>query len=64
MGRQLRARMYLQDVVQQGNAALVGLGLCEFQQRVNLEAHGVARVTSLRKKKNTPMSNTQDFSEK
>lgn len=37
--------------MKQGNAALVGLGLCELQQRVNLEAHSIPGVTSL---ENTP----------
>lgn len=45
--------------MKQGNAALVGLGLCEFQQRVNLETHSIPCVTSL---ESTPMINMQDLS--
>lgn len=33
--------------MKQGDAALVGLGLGEFQQRVDLETHSVPCVTSL-----------------
>lgn len=33
--------------MKQGDAALVGLGLGEFQQRVDLETHSIPRVTSL-----------------
>ena len=40
--------MYLQDVMKQRNAALVGLGLCEFEQRADLEPCSVPRVTSLK----------------
>lgn len=38
---------YLQDVMEQGDAALVGFGLCELQQGVDLETHSIPRVTSL-----------------
>lgn len=41
------------------NAALVSLGLCEFQQRVNLETHSIPCVTSLQ---STPMINMLDLS--
>lgn len=40
-------RVYLQDVMKQGNAALVGLGLCELEQRAELEPLCVPCVTSL-----------------
>lgn len=33
--------------MKQGDAALVGLGLGELQQRVDLETHSIPRVTSL-----------------
>lgn len=39
--------MYLQDVMKQRNAALVGLGLCELEQRADLEPLSVPCVTSL-----------------
>lgn len=45
--------------MKQRNAALVGLGLCEFQQRVNLETHSIPRVTSLQR---PPIINMQDLS--
>lgn len=35
--------------MKQGDAALVGLGLGELQQRVDLETHSIPRVTSLEK---------------
>lgn len=40
--------------MKQGDAALVGLGLGELQQRVDLETHSVPRVTSLER---TPVMN-------
>lgn len=43
-----RPGSHLQHVVQQGHAALLGLGLCELQQRADLEAVGVPRVAALR----------------
>lgn len=39
---------YLQDVMEQCNAALVGLSLCELEQGADLEALGVPGVTSLK----------------
>lgn len=39
---------YLQDVMKQRNAALVGLGFCELEQGANLEPLGVPSVTSLK----------------
>lgn len=39
--------------MQQGDAALVGLGLGEFQQRVNLETHSIPSVAPL---ESTPMN--------
>lgn len=39
--------VYLQDVMEQRNAALVGLGFCELEQRADLEPLGVPRVTPL-----------------
>lgn len=39
--------VYLQDVMKQRNAALVGLGLCELEQRADLEPLSVPCVTSL-----------------
>lgn len=44
--------------MKQRNAALVGLGLSEFQQRVDLETHSIPRVTSLER---TPTINMQDL---
>ena len=38
---------YLQDVMKQGDPALVGLGLGELQQRTDLETLRVACVASL-----------------
>ena len=38
---------YLQDVMKQRDAALVGLGLCELEQRADLEPLSVPCVTSL-----------------
>lgn len=45
--------------MKQGDAALVGLGLSELQQRVDLETHSIPRVASLER---TTVINTQDFS--
>lgn len=39
--------LYLQDVMKQRNAALVGLGLRELEQRADLEPLGVPCVASL-----------------
>jgi len=39
--------VYLQDVMKQRDAALVGLGLRELEQGADLEPLGVPRVTSL-----------------
>lgn len=39
--------VYLQDVMKQRNAALVGLSLCKLEQRADLEAFGIPCVTSL-----------------
>lgn len=39
--------VYLQDVMKQRDAALVGLGLCKLEQRANLEPLSVPCVTSL-----------------
>lgn len=39
--------VYLQDVMKERNAALVGLSLCELEQRADLETFGVPCVTSL-----------------
>lgn len=39
--------MYLQDVMEQRDAALVGLGLSQLEQRADLEALCVPSVTSL-----------------
>lgn len=39
--------VYLQDVMKQRNAALVGLGLCKLEQRADLEPLGIPCVTSL-----------------
>lgn len=39
---------YLQDVMKQRNAALVGLSFCELEQGANLEPLGVPSVTSLK----------------
>lgn len=39
--------VYLQDVMEQRDAALVGLGFCELEQRADLEPLGVPCVTSL-----------------
>ena len=39
--------VYLQDVMKQRNAALVGLGFRELEQRADLEPLGVPRVTPL-----------------
>lgn len=39
--------VYLQDVMKQRNAALVGLGLGELEQRADLEPLSVPCVTSL-----------------
>lgn len=39
--------VYLQDVMKQRNAALVGLGLCKLEQRAELESLSVSCVTSL-----------------
>lgn len=39
--------VYLQEVMKQRDAALVGLGLSELEQRADLEPLGVPRVTSL-----------------
>lgn len=39
--------VYLQDVMKERNAALVGLSLCELEQRADLETLGVPCVTSL-----------------
>lgn len=41
------ARSHLQHVVQQGHAALLGLGLRELQQCADLEAISVPRVAAL-----------------
>lgn len=41
-------RAHLQHVVQQRHAALLGLGLCELQQRADLEAVGITGVAALR----------------
>lgn len=39
---------HLQHVVQQRHTALLGLGLCELQQRAHLKAVGVPSVAALR----------------
>lgn len=39
--------VYLQDVMKQRDAALVGLGLCKLEQRADLEPLCVPCVTSL-----------------
>lgn len=39
--------VYLQDVMKQCNAGLVGFGLCKLEQRADLEPLGVPCVTSL-----------------
>lgn len=44
--------------MQQGDAALVGLGLRELQQRVNLETHSIPSVAPL---ESTPMIHLQDL---
>lgn len=53
--------LYLQDVMQQGNAALVGLGLRELQQRANLETHSIPSVAPL---ESTPMIHFAGFGQK
>lgn len=50
---------YLQDVMEQRNAALVGLGLGELEQRADLEPLCVPCVTPLEAE---PRLNMQDFS--
>lgn len=52
---------YLQDVMQQRNAALVGLGLRELQQRVNLETHSIPSVAPL---ESTPVIHLAGFGQK
>lgn len=44
--------------MQQGDAALVGLGLRELQQRVNLETHSIPSVAPL---ESTPMIHLLDL---
>lgn len=39
--------VYLQNVMKQRNAGLVGFSLCQLEQRADLEAFGVPCVTSL-----------------
>lgn len=46
----VRQSAYLQDVMEQRDAALVGLRLRQLQERADLEALSVPRVTPLEKK--------------
>lgn len=43
--------------MQQRYAALVGLGLCQLEQRTDLKAYGISCVTSLEKKKLNKLKN-------